>query len=381
MNMMTSTETLTHSNAVEVGNLSKSYGSGKSAVRILDNLGISVAQGEMLVLLGPSGCGKTTLLRCIVGLEQPDSGRIELGSKIVVDTERGLVLPPDKRGVGMVFQNYALWPHMTVAQNVAFPLKCRKQAAEIGRGRVQEALDVVQCGHLAERYPSQLSGGQQQRVALARALASRPQVMLMDEPLSNLDALLRVDLRSQLHQLHKKLGFTGIYVTHDQNEAISLGTRVVVMRAGQMEQIGAPMEIYSRPANEYVAEFLGLRNALSVRVDEHGLMFVGKDKAQLPANFLPAGEYRLRMRPVDLVMANGREENAGNRAWIDGTVLDSISYCDISEVTVDIGGHSMLVEGKGLGSPEVGQSVRIGIDLEQAKFFRESRLASTRFLG
>jgi iron(III) transport system ATP-binding protein len=370
---------------VLVSGLSKTFGSKKAPVRVLDELSLEVTKGEMLVLLGPSGCGKTTLLRCVVGLEQPDTGRIVLGNQTVVDAERGLAVPPNKRGVGMVFQNYALWPHMTIAQNVAFPLKSRGQQAAISEGRVKEVLEIVQCAHLSERFPSQLSGGQQQRVALARALASRPNVMLMDEPLSNLDALLRIDLRAQLHQLHQKFGFTGIYVTHDQVEAISLGTRVVVMKAGRMEQIGPPNEIYSRPANEYVAEFLGMRNALTCTVTDEGKLVCAGATAALPPNYMPAGQYRLRGRPTEMTLrapVTGGSAD-GNVAWLKGgRVIDSLRYGESEEYVVGFGNETVLIEVKeGLGIP-TGEPVDIGLNLRAIRFYGEGgTLASTRLMA
>jgi iron(III) transport system ATP-binding protein len=241
---------------VSVRDLSKSFGRRGKEVQVLRDVQLDVTDGELLVLLGPSGCGKTTLLRSLVGLERPDSGRIDLGGACVVDAERGIFVPPYRRDVGMVFQNYALWPHMKVRKNVAYPLRSRGRSAAIHEGRVEEVLDIVQCGHLADRYPPELSGGQQQRVSLARALAARPALLLLDEPLSNLDALLRVELRAQLRLLHRELRFTGVHVTHDQEEAIALGTRVAVMNAGRVEQIGDPIEVYRAPATEYVADFL-----------------------------------------------------------------------------------------------------------------------------
>lgn len=370
---------------VAVSGLTKSFGSKRAPVTVLDDLTLDVAKGEMLVLLGPSGCGKTTLLRCIVGLEQPDVGSITLSNKTVVDSARGILLPPDKRGVGMVFQNYALWPHMTVAQNVAFPLKSRGQHAAIAEGRVREVLEIVQCAHLSERYPAQLSGGQQQRVSLARALASRPSVMLLDEPLSNLDALLRIDLRAQLHLLHKQFGFTGIYVTHDQVEAISLGTRVVVMRAGRIEQIGAPAEIYNRPVNDYVAEFLGMRNALSCIVTETGHLSCGEATAQLPPNFLAPGSYKLRSRPTEMTLRRPGHAGSGDDgiAWFsDVRIVDSLRYGELEEYVVALGGETVLIEVKGdlglAGSP----TADVGVNLRSVRFYdTQGKLVETRFMS
>ena len=361
---------------VQVERLAKTYVSKTSTTRVLDNLDLDVRQGEMLVLLGPSGCGKTTLLRCISGLNDADQGAITLTGKTVLDAERGIFLPPEKRGVGMVFQNYALWPHMTVAANVEFPLRARGQKSAIAGGRVREVLDIVQCGHLADRYPPQLSGGQQQRVALARALASRPDVMLLDEPLSNLDALLRIDLRAQLHQLHRQLGFTGIYVTHDQSEAMSLGTRVVVMRAGQVAQVGEPEAIFRRPANEYVAEFLGMRNRLPCTVTGEGKLHIGSAEVTLPPGTTRAGEYHLRTRPSALLLrssADAASLKPEGALWVGGgRVVDRLPSGEVTEYIVDLGGITLLIEDRSDQALPKDSLVDVGILHRTLLFYEQS---------
>jgi iron(III) transport system ATP-binding protein len=254
---------------LKVENLVKRY-PGRDQVVAVNQVDVEVEAGEMLVLLGPSGCGKTTLLRCVAGLEDAQEGRIVLEGKAVFDSASGLNQPTHLRDIGMVFQNYSLWPHMTVQRNVEYPLRARGAAGAERTARAREVLEVVQCAHLADRYPAMLSGGQQQRIALARALAPRPKVMLLDEPLSNLDALLRVELRTHLRAIHRELGFTGIYVTHDQLEAFNLGTRVAVMNAGRIEQLDSASTVYERPATDYVARFLGIRNVLELRRSDAG---------------------------------------------------------------------------------------------------------------
>jgi multiple sugar transport system ATP-binding protein len=220
-------------------------------VRAVDDVSLTIADGEFMVLLGPSGCGKTTLLRSIAGLEQIDGGRIVIGDREVTD------LPPRKRNIAMVFQSYAVFPHMTVFENIAFGLRMQKAGKAEIRTRVQEAAELLHIENLLERYPSQTSGGQRQRIAVARALAMQPQVLLMDEPLSNLDALLRLEARAELKRLLNEIGSTTIYVTHDQVEAMSMGDRVAVMRAGKLVQVGDPLTIYDGPVDRFVGGFIG----------------------------------------------------------------------------------------------------------------------------
>jgi len=252
---------------VSIERLYKAYaprrGAEKDGAAVRD-VSIEVGDGSMLVLLGPSGCGKSTILRCIAGLERITSGRISIGGRAVSDAEAGIHLDPDRRDLGMVFQNYALWPHLTVARNIGFPLRVRGGGIDAAQAAamVREMAAMVRCEKLLDRYPSELSGGQQQRVALARALVARPSLILFDEPLSNLDALLRIEMRTELRRLHRELGFTAVYVTHDQEEALAIGDRIAVMRDGALDQIGSPEEVYSRPATEHAAIFLGFSNAL-----------------------------------------------------------------------------------------------------------------------
>jgi iron(III) transport system ATP-binding protein len=249
---------------VTIEHLTKTFRRRRQAIRALDDVTVHASSGELLVLLGPSGSGKTTLMRCLAGLEAGDTGRISLDGRPVWDPESGRDVPPNKRGVGMVFQNYALWPHMTVNANVAYPLRVQHRKSELSEGRVREVLDVVGCGDLGARYPAELSGGQQQRVALARALADRPKVLLFDEPLSNIDTRVRLNLRDEIARLHRTLGFTGIYVTHDQSEALILGTQVAVMHEGRIQQLGTPEQVYRAPTNHSVARFLGVHNVVAL---------------------------------------------------------------------------------------------------------------------
>jgi iron(III) transport system ATP-binding protein len=235
---------------IAIQDLTKRFGS----LVVVDSATFAIAEGELFTLLGPSGCGKTTLLRLIAGFNAPDGGEVRFDERNVNE------VPPYERGIGMVFQNYALWPHMTVAQNVSYGLKLRKTPASDIATRVQGVLDKVRLGGLGERYPGQLSGGQQQRVALARALVLNPKILLLDEPLSNLDAKVRVQVRAEIRKLQKELGITTVYVTHDQEEALTLSDRIAVFNQGRIIQIGTPRELYQRPGNRFVADFIGVNN-------------------------------------------------------------------------------------------------------------------------
>jgi len=233
--------------------ISKTFGD----VKAVDNVSLEIESGSFTTFLGPSGCGKTTLLRIITGLEEPDRGQLYHGDRVFVDTDRGFILPARERSMGLVFQSYALWPHMTVYENVAYGLRVKKVSNDKIKKRVLDILDKVQMKDLEERYPNELSGGQQQRVALARMLIIDPKVLLLDEPLSNLDAKLRMKMRAELKRLHSSTNMNIIYVTHDQIEAMSLSTHIAVMKDGKIQQYDSPQNVYSRSANLFVADFMG----------------------------------------------------------------------------------------------------------------------------
>jgi|SRR5690625_3256297 len=247
--------------AITLEGLGKSFADTEAVA----DLNLSLPAGSFLVLLGPSGCGKTTTLRMISGLEDPSRGRITFGEKVVADGDTGSSVPAEKRGIGMVFQSYALWPHMTVRANVEWPLKVDRWDTDKRRTRSEEVLSMLGIDHLADRYPTQLSGGQQQRVAIARTIAPSPSVVLFDEPLSNLDARLRVDTRSELVDVHRASGATSVYVTHDQIEALAMATHIAVLRDGRLEQFGTPDELLTNPKTAFVAGFLG--NPAAVLID------------------------------------------------------------------------------------------------------------------
>ena len=285
--------------AIEIRNVTKKFG----AVAALDRVDLTIDEGNFVVLLGPSGCGKSTLLRAVAGFERPEEGEILIGGEVVFSSRRGIMVPPGKRQVGMVFQSYALWPHMKVYDNVGFGLTVKGISTEEMHRRVDEVLRQLSMEELGDRYPSQLSGGQQQRVALARLLATKPSVFLMDEPLSNLDARLRLDMRSEIKRIHRDCGVTTIYVTHDQTEAMTMANDIVVINEGRIQQIGTPREIYNRPANLFVAEFVGMPhiNLLPAqRVIENGNLWLQTEDFRLPTDWLP---------PQERVIAAARAED------------------------------------------------------------------------
>ena len=249
---------------VELVGLRKAY----DATVVLDDFSLRADEGEFVTLLGPSGCGKTTTLRCIAGLERAEQGEVHVGGRLVASAEHRVFVPPNRRDVGMVFQSYALWPHMTVFANVAYPLRVRRRDRAEVRRAVMDTLAAVGMDSYAQRPVTDLSGGQQQRVALARAMVSRPRVLLFDEPLSNLDATLRRSMRKELRDAHDLSGGTSVYVTHDQEEAITLSDRVVVMQHGTIQQVGTPRAIYREPVNRFVAGFIGFENLLPATVSE-----------------------------------------------------------------------------------------------------------------
>jgi putative spermidine/putrescine transport system ATP-binding protein len=283
---------------LELQNLHRDFGT----VKALDGIEIELGEGEFLSLLGPSGCGKTTALRLVAGFDRPDEGRIVVAGKDVTN------VAPNKRDMGMVFQAYSLFPNMTARQNVEYGLKIRGRDKSDRRSRVSELLELVGLGHAGDRYPHQLSGGMQQRVALARALAIEPRVLLLDEPLSALDAKVRVQLREEIRRIQLELGITTLYVTHDQEEALSVSDHVAVMYGGRIEQMGSPAEMYSSPATPFVAEFIGTMNRLEGTIVDGGVDHGGKMLTIEGAGSRPKGQRVLvlvRPETVDVVQANG----------------------------------------------------------------------------
>jgi iron(III) transport system ATP-binding protein len=297
---------------LEVTDLRKQFAIGRPAI---DGVSFAVPAGEIVVLLGPSGCGKTTTLRCVAGLEHPTSGEISIAGKTVSSPARAILVPPRLRDLGMVFQSYAVWPHMTVRQNVIYPLKHRHIARAEAHRKVDETLKLVGLSEYADRPVVVLSGGQMQRVALARSIVYRPQLLLLDEPLSNLDAKLRLRLRDDLRIILKQTGMTALYVTHDQAEAVVLGDRIGVMRDGRLLQIGTPAEIYNRPADLFVANFTGATNELTGtlvgRSGEFGVVDFGEGRRGEAALLQPlksGDKVRIALRPENIAI--GRQDGA-----------------------------------------------------------------------
>lgn len=280
-----------------INHLTKKFGD----VKAINDVSLEIEPGAFLTLLGPSGCGKTTLLRCIAGLEEPDGGEIFIGDKQVFSYEKGVSLPPGQRELGLVFQNYALWPHMKVNKNITFALEIQKMPKEEMTERMIEALAEVQMEGYEDRYPREMSGGQQQRIALARMLAYRPKVFLMDEPLSNLDARLRMDMRSEIKRLHHVAGATTVYVTHDQVEALTMSTVIGIMKEGVLQQLDTPDQIYHYPANLFVADFIGNPkvNILDCEVVRKDVVRIGDFDVHMNT-YSARGKNAIAVRPEDI---------------------------------------------------------------------------------
>jgi iron(III) transport system ATP-binding protein len=343
---------------------------GQAEVRAVDDVNLSVDAGRLLTMLGPSGCGKTTTLRCLAGLERPDQGRIVIGDTTVFDSAKGIFVPASDRGIGMVFQSYAIWPHMSVFENVAFPLRVSRarkfSSAEI-KERVKKALEMVRLGGLEQRASTRLSGGQQQRLALARGLVHEPKVLLLDEPLSNLDAKLREQMRFELKHLQRTLRITTVYVTHDQAEALALSDEIAVFNAGRVVQRGSPQDIYSRPGSRFVADFIGSANFVSGSVTQEagadGLAAVATAHGILRCPFakaVRAGEkVVVSARPEDLLLSAAPPGEGLN--VLTGTVSGRIFLGDVIDYTVNIGETELRVRARPEHAFRVRDTVHIGI--------------------
>ncbi len=328
---------MTRATEISVIGLRKHFVSEGQTIRALDNVDLRIPANSIFTLLGPSGCGKTTLLRCIVGLETPDAGEIRIGDEIVWSAEKKIHVPTEKRKLGMVFQTYAIWPHMNVFNNVAYPLQVQKLPKSVIRERVAKTLAFVQLEGFGERPAPKLSGGQQQRVALARALVAEPKVILFDEPLSNLDAKLRDETRKELKSFLSKLEITAVYVTHDRLEALALSDTIAVMRSGKIVETGNPRKIYFNPESGFVADFIGRSNRIraTVRAGDAEHTTVDSELGTLDcagSGFAPGTEVTLCIRPESI-----RPQRQPARNSIRGTVESLLFVGDTCEVEIRVG--------------------------------------------
>ena len=313
----------------------------------VDELDLEIADGEFVSLLGPSGCGKTTTLRLIAGFLQPEAGEIRVGGEVVSSPSH--LVPPERRNMSMIFQSYAVWPHMTVAQNVAYGLKFKKLSRQEVDAKVAILLGVVRMAELKDRYPAELSGGQQQRVALARALVVEPQILLMDEPLINLDANLREEMRFEIRRLHEEFKITTIYVTHDQAEAMATSDRIAVLNRGRLVQVGGPQELFDRPRTKFVAEFVGKANILSGRFDGDARLEISDElKIRVAPTFQspPRGQVSVCLRPHNITLIAGENEarqfSEKGYNLFSGTIRRSIYFGDAVDYTVELPSRTAL---------------------------------------
>ncbi|HVO91879.1 MAG TPA: ABC transporter ATP-binding protein [Terriglobales bacterium] len=339
-----------------------------NAVDAVDHVSFAVESGKIFTLLGPSGCGKTTTLRLIAGLEEPDEGEIFIDNLPVAAPRNGLFIAPEKRRLGMVFQSYAIWPHLTVFENVAFPLRVRREPLEKIRQRVRHALETVGLGGFADRGATQLSGGQQQRVALARALVYEPAILLLDEPLSNLDAKLREQMRGEIRALQRKLNLTVLYVTHDQAEAMTLSDRIAVLNHGRIEQIGSPVEVYEAPATPFVAEFLGRTVCLTGLISTNGFGYrvkfsdgagYGTIAGPAAARLRDGASVEVLTRPEDIEILPPGELGENQLA----AIVEQVAYLgDRYEYQVRACGVSFSLSAPKKQRYGVGAAVRLAVD-------------------
>ena len=314
--------------SVTIKGVTKSFGK----VTVLQEFNQKFEDGEFITLLGPSGCGKTTMLRLIAGFEKPSSGEIYIGDKLV--SSENEFLPPEKRGIGMVFQSYAVWPHMNVFDNIAYPLKIQKIAKNEIEERVSQVLKIVHLDQYKDRFPSELSGGQQQRVALGRALVAQPEILLLDEPLSNLDAKLREEMRYEIKEITKKLKITVIYVTHDQIEAMTMSDRIVLINKGEVQQVAPPQEIYSNPKNMFVANFVGKVDFIKGKVEGNKILLDNSNGQTLPNTSSFKEKVVVAIRPENAILSDDGE--------ITAKVYSKFYLGDCNDLRVDIGNGNIL---------------------------------------
>lgn len=352
---------------IKVEALVKTFSGGE--VRAVDGVGFTVPEKTIFTLLGPSGCGKTTTLRSIAGLERPDSGTVQLFEDTVFSSDRGVFVPPFQRRIGMVFQSYAIWPHMTVLQNVAYPLKGRGLGRKGIRNRALNALELVNLGELWDRPAPTLSGGQQQRVALARAIAGNPKILLLDEPLSNLDAKLREEMRGQIRELQQKLGITSLYVTHDQVEALALSDFIAIMDGGKLVETGTPRDVYLHPKSRFAAQFVGLTNVIParwVRAEDHDLYRVETRFGTLlcpshrSESFTNGSAVLVLVRPENIRLSATPTPNHSN-VW-SGRVVSATFLGECVDLEVACGDRTIRARVNPFQSVEQGAEVHLHVD-------------------
>jgi iron(III) transport system ATP-binding protein len=351
-----------------------------NAIRAAQDVSFEVPAGKLFTLLGPSGCGKTTTLRSIAGLERPRAGEISVGGTLIYSAQKNVFIPPNRRGLGMVFQSYAIWPHMTVFENAAFPLQVsrKKTSRKEIEARVMRVLKVVALEDMAERESTKLSGGQQQRLALARALVMEPPLLLLDEPLSNLDAKLRERMRFELKRLQRDLGITTVYVTHDQSEALALSHSVAVMNRGEIQQTGAPREIYERPANQFVADFIGTTNFLRADVrgadGTAGFYRVSSEVGELNVRAVDALEPGMKVvisvRPEDIQLSETRPD-AGNNL-LEGTVDTKVFLGESVDFRVKVRERVLLSRAHPSLGTRVGHPIYLSLDPQKCVALKET---------
>ncbi|MBF8261899.1 MAG: ABC transporter related [candidate division NC10 bacterium] len=332
---------------IRIRGVSKYYFSEGKTIKALDGVDLTIPANQIFTLLGPSGCGKTTLLRCIVGLETPDTGEISIGDEVVWSKQRNIAIPPEKRGLGMVFQTYAIWPHMNVFDNVAYPLQIRNVPKDVIRERVEKTLRFVRLEGFEKRPATKLSGGQQQRVALARALIAEPKVILFDEPLSNLDAKLREETRKELKTFLGKLRITAVYVTHDRIEALALSDTIAIMRSGQIVEVGSPQKIYFDADHRFVADFIGRANLIKVTVraqeGEYTVVDCGLGTIACQHRDIPIGsEVTLCLRPEFIRLARG--EGTGGKNDVNGRIDSLVFVGEAYETEIRVGNELLLAK-------------------------------------
>jgi len=375
--MTSSSHTAQDASYLRIDSLTKTFAGEGQNLAAVNGISFSVPKGQLFTLLGPSGCGKSTTLRCVAGLERPDGGAISVNGQTHVDVARGVFVAPDKRGIGMVFQSYAIWPHMTVYENVAYALEVKRVSRRETRERVMEALELVGLAQLANRSAPKLSGGQQQRVALARAIVGRPRLLLFDEPLSNLDAKLRERMRHEIRELQQRLDITAVYVTHDQAEALAISDTIAVMEGGKILALGGPRDIYGAPTSRFVADFVGLTNIVRGRVvadaraDGGGQVQVafGNVRCRLGGAVRSGDTVDLLLRPENISLSYTPPAADAQNAW--PATVEAVTFLgEYQDATVKVREQSLRVRVHPMLELKAGQRVYVQVMPERCSAIR-----------